>query len=71
MKQNNENILGSTGDEIKNQHCFINENNVKEITLKDNFYMNETRKVDFNEHKEVTNYKIAVNHLDTATIKNR
>lgn len=65
ITQKNENIPGFTGDKIINKGCFINENNVKEETVKDNFYVNDRFKVNFNEHIEVTNFNITVNHLDS------
>lgn len=65
ITQKNENIPGFTGDKIINKSGFIDENNVKEETIKDNFYMNDRFKVNFNEHIEVTNFNITVNHLDS------
>lgn len=60
----NVNIPDFTGDITDNKHYLIDENNVKEVTVKDGFYMSGKCKVNFNEHIEVTNFNITVNHLD-------
>lgn len=52
IKQSNENIPGFTGEKIENKKYFIDKNNDK--------YM-----VNYNEHIEVTNFNISINHLDT------
>lgn len=49
IKQNNENIPGFTGDTTQNKQYFSNKYKCK---------------VNFNEHIEVTNFNISVNHLD-------
>lgn len=63
--KSNENIPGLTGNKIQNLQYLIDENiEKKKNTGKDNFITEDKCEINFNEHIDISNFNISVDHLD-------